>query len=283
MDRSLPPPNRDCLAGMSGRLSDAEFRRASELVYRTCGIALKDGKQDLVKARLGRRLRILGLSNFKEYFDYVESDRHGSELAEMLDLITTHKTQFFRDNQHFECLRRLLAEGWPGQTSLRFWYAGCSTGEEPYSLAMVLAEALPDLDRRDVRILATDLCRPALEQAETGGYAGSEICGLPSDLRGRYFSPLGGETWVIKDRVRKLVTFGRLNLIGRWPMRGPFHAVFCRNVMIYFDRPTRESLIQRFWNLLDHGGFLFVGFSESLTGLQHRFKYVQPAVYRKQD
>ncbi len=275
------PPSLDSLVGMPTRLTESEFRKLAELVYRVCGIHLRDGKQDLVKARLGRRLRALGLSSFTEYCAHLEADTSGAELAELVDLITTNKTQFFRDSAHFEFLKRRIQDGWPAGSRLRFWCAGCSTGAEPYSLAMILEEALGDLSGRDLRILATDICRPVLEQAATGEYAAADLAEVPAPLLQRYFTPIDEGVWRVQDRIRKVVTFARLNLIEHWPMRGPFQAVFCRNVMIYFDRPTREELVNRFWRLLDEGGFLFVGFSESLTGLQHRFRYVQPAVYIK--
>jgi chemotaxis protein methyltransferase CheR len=283
MGSTANPPCLETLVGVPVRLTEAEFRHLAELVYRVCGIHLRDGKQDLVKARLGRRLRALGLTSFSEYFTYLQNDPSGTELAEMVDLITTNKTQFFRDAAHFDFLHRRLEEGWPAGSRLRFWCAGCSTGAEPYTLAMVLAETLGDLAGRDLRILATDICRPVLEQAASGEYAAADLADVPPSLVDRYFTCTNRQEglWRVKDRLRKVITFARLNLIESWPMRGPFQAVFCRNVMIYFDRPTREELVNRFWQLLDKGGFLFVGFSESLTGLRHRFEYVQPAVYRK--
>ncbi len=263
-------------------LSQEDFTRVSQLIYRTCGIHLKDGKQDLVKARLGRRLRGLGLSTFEEYFDLVENDASGVELAEMVDLLTTNKTEFFRDLVHFDFTKReILPLCASIDARIRFWCAGCSTGQEPYSLAIVAREFFRDLSRRDFKILATDICRPALDSALEGKFAETDMDGMPAEFRTRYFSSTEPGFVRVASALRELIHFARLNLMEQWPMKGPFQLIMCRNVMIYFDRVTREELVGRFWNLLSPGGYLMVGLSESLTGMRHRFKYVQPAVYRK--
>ncbi|MFZ0430496.1 MAG: protein-glutamate O-methyltransferase CheR [Acidobacteriota bacterium] len=261
-------------------LTEREFDRVSRLIYRACGIHLKEGKQDLVKARLGRRLRALGLESFDEYFDRVEEEPSGHELAEMVDLLTTNKTEFFRDPVHFEFIRREILTRYTNvDERLRFWCAGCSYGQEPYSLAVILSESFRDLNRRDCKILATDICRPALSWAVEGKYAESEMEGMSGTYRSRYFPVSEPGYLQASPGLRKLILFARLNLIESWPMKGPFQLIMCRNVMIYFDRKTREELIGRFWRLLSPGGFLMVGLSESLTGMKHDFKYVQPAVY----
>lgn len=263
-------------------LSERDFARVSHLIYRICGIHLKDGKQDLVKARLGRRLRSLGLATFEEYFDLVEGDASGLELAEMVDLLTTNKTEFFRDPVHFEFTRReILPLCKRLDTRIRFWCAGCSTGQEPYSLAVVAKEFFGDLARRDFKILATDICRPALNCAREGKFAETDMDGMPAELRAQYFPRTEPGFVQATSALRELIHCARLNLMERWPMKGPFQLIMCRNVMIYFDRTTREELVTRFWNLLSPGGYLMVGLSESLTGMRHQFKYVQPAVYRK--
>ncbi|MEJ2146099.1 MAG: CheR family methyltransferase [Acidobacteriota bacterium] len=263
-------------------MSNEEFERVSHLVYRICGIHLKEGKQDLVKARLGRRLRALGLTTFQRYFDLVEGDASGVELAEMVDLLTTNKTEFFRDLVHFEFAKReILPRCSQRDARIRLWCAGCSTGQEPYSLAIVVKEFFRDLHARDIKILATDICRPALNSALAGEYAEVEMEGMPVEFRTRYFPRTERGSVQAAPVLRELIHFARLNLMDRWPMKGPFQLIMCRNVMIYFDRVTREDLVDRFWNLLSPGGYLMVGLSESLTGIRHQFKYVQPAVYRK--
>ncbi len=266
---------------LSLELSEAQFEKISRVVYRLCGINLRHGKEELVKARLTKRLRALKLGSFEEYMKYLERDRSGQELAIMIDTLTTNKTSFFRESQHFEYLRQRVL---PGLTSdrIRFWSAGCSSGEEPFSLAIVLREALPEVDQRDVRILATDISEDMLETARAAVYEEEKLGDVPAQLLQKYFTRVSHKPvrkYRVKDEVRGLVRLAKLNLIESWPIRGPFDAIFCRNVMIYFDQPTRERLVQRFWELLRPGGHLFVGHSESLRASQHQFAYVQPAVY----
>jgi len=267
----------------SFELSEKEFARVIRMVYDRVGIHLKDGKQDLVKARLSKRVKALGLESYNAYLDFVESDKTGQELAELIDQITTNKTQFFRDAEHFQFMRAQLFPRLNRESRrVRFWCAGCSYGQEPYTLSMALREAVQDIDAMDLRILATDICRPALEGAQQGAYDETEVEGISPELLSKYFVRTKDGNFEAKQSLKKLITFARLNLMEKWPMKGPFQAILCRNVMIYFDRPTRENLISRFWELLVPGGYFFVGGSESLTGLTQPFKYVRPAVYVKQ-
>jgi chemotaxis protein methyltransferase CheR len=261
-------------------LSDADFARVAELTHRVAGINLQRGKEGLVRARLARRVRAHGLDGFPAYLALVESERTGTELREMIDALTTNKTSFFREAQHFDFLRTTLLPARDGRR-MRVWSAGCSSGEEPYTLGMVLRDALPASEAEASRILATDISDRVLARAQEAVYPAELLAELPADLRRRHFTPAGADGHRVADPVRRLVRFARLNLMGSWPMRGPFDAIFCRNVMIYFDKPTQARLVARFWELLAPGGHLFVGHSESLTGLEHRFAYVQPAVYVK--
>jgi chemotaxis protein methyltransferase CheR len=204
----------------------------------------------------------------------------------MLDEISTNETEFFREPAHFgyltdEVLPSLVRRG---TRRLRIWSAGCSSGEEAYSLAITLCESLSDLAQWDAKILATDLSTRAIARARRGIYDEQCLGGVPVEARRIYFRRAdvkGGTAFRIAEPVRRLVDFARHNLMGDWPMSGPFDAIFCRNVMIYFDKPTRESLVNRFWELLAPGGVLFIGYSESLSGLKHRFRYDQPAVYER--
>lgn len=265
-------------------LNPKQFTVISEQVHRLAGIRLPVGKEGLVQARLSKRLRALKLESFDDYLQRVESDRTGAELALMIDLLTTNKTSFFRESQHFDFLRdEILPPLAASREPLRIWSAACSTGEEPYTIAMVLREALPDIDRKDLRVLATDISERVLNQARAGEYARSTLADVPAALLNRYYEPVAGKADFRRaaSSLRRLIRFARLNLMDPWPMRGPFQVIFCRNVMIYFDRPTQQKLVQRFWELLEPGGHLLVGHSESLTALDHRFDYVQPATYRK--
>ena len=266
-------------------LSGSQFDIIRSFLHQTCGIKLHEGKESLVKSRLMKRLRVLGLSSFEKYIEYLKSDFSGSERRAAIDALTTNKTSFFRENEHFTFLRsrivpRLAAE----RRQIRIWSAGCSSGEEPYSIAMALKEELSDIARRDVRILATDISARVLKVAQEAIYDSDEIRAIPADLLQKNFTCTRvrpTRVYRVIEDVRKMVRFAQLNLMANWPMKGPFDAIFCRNVMIYFERPTQQWLVQRFWQLLESGGYLLVGHSERLTGTAHKFRYVRPATYVK--
>lgn len=264
-------------------LNQQQFAKISTLVYRTAGINLKQGKEALVRARLMKRLRALGIERVEDYFDHIESAEGSLEIGQLIDVMTTNKTSFFREMDHFVFLREQVLPKLPHQR-LRFWSSACSSGEEPYSLAILLQEHLPDLKHRDVRILATDLSRRMLEKARQAVYPRAVIDELPSPQYARYFTTAARgrtENCRVAGPATELVRLAQLNLMEPWPMKGPFQVVFCRNVMIYFDRSTQEELINRFWELIEPGGYLFVGHSEGLSSVKHRFRYVRPAVYQK--
>ncbi|CAB1059686.1 Chemotaxis protein methyltransferase CheR (EC [Olavius sp. associated proteobacterium Delta 1] len=268
---------------MSMQLSSKDFHRISEIVYRSCGINLKPGKEALVRSRLMKRLRAQRIFGVQAYLDYIESPDGSHELALFIDAMTTNKTSFFRESEHFNYLRDHVL---PGLTShrLRFWSAACSSGEEPYTLAIWLKEHMPDIDKKDALILATDISKRMLEKAHLAVYPANTLKSLPSPQFKKYFNRLNGQdagSYRITDEVRKMVRLAWLNLMESWPMKGPFNVIFCRNVMIYFDRPTQQQLINRFWELLEPGGFLFVGHSEGLSAINHKFRYMRPATYRK--
>ncbi|RMF93557.1 MAG: protein-glutamate O-methyltransferase CheR [Nitrospinota bacterium] len=270
---------------VSPELTKRQFQQISEQVYRLCGIYLPAGKEGLVKSRLMKRLRALRLQSFDQYLHYIEQDRSGQELVAMVEVLTTNKTSFFREAQHFDYLRRYVFPTMrhPSQR-VRFWSAGCSSGEEPFSLAIVLCEAFPDIAQRDIRILATDIATRMLQKAREAIYEQDVLREVPAILLQKYFTCIRYQpprAYRLNDTVRALVRFARLNLMDPWPMKGPFDVIFCRNVMIYFDRPTQQRLVQRFWELLKPGGYLLVGHSESLSAIVHPFRYVQPAVYVK--
>ena len=266
-------------------LAEAQLDKIISLVKSMSGINLNDGKKELVKARLGKRLRSLNMNSFDDYIDYVRDDSSG-ELTAMLDAISTNLTNFFRESDHFDFF---AANVFPkivknGTRRMRVWSAGCSTGEEPYSIAITMAENITDFQNWDARILATDLSTKVLETASKGSYPAKRLADMPAQWRKNYFTvnkSSGQEIYTAKESIRKRITFGHLNLMKEWPMKGPFDVIFCRNVMIYFDKPTRAKLVERYWDLLGHGGILFIGHSESLTGIQHKFRYIQPTVYAK--
>ncbi len=263
------------------------FDRVSALMYDISGVNLTEGKKELVRARLNKRLRALGWVSYRQYLSFVESEGGREELARMVDVLTTNKTSFFRELPHFEFLRDQVFPAFQdGRRPLRIWSAGCSSGEEPYSLAIFIRQFIKDVDRLDIRILGTDLSRRVLARAREGIYGEAQLEDIPPRLRARSFLPVSdagseGGLYRVRDEIRSMVSLAPLNLMGPWPMRGPFDLIMCRNVMIYFDRATRERLIDRFTRLLPTGGYLMVGHSESLNGLSHELEYIQPAVYRK--
>lgn len=277
------------LTGDITELTDREFEKISDLVKNLCGINLHQGKKELVKARLNKRLRALNLSNFDDYIAHIRADASGDELITMLDAISTNLTSFFRENGHFEhlaqtVLPQIVANRAGARGRLRIWSAGCSSGEEPYTIAIVLHETIQDLAAWDAKILATDLSTKVLAKAVEGVFNADRLRGIPGAIVQRHFTCVQTKperVFRVQDSLRRLISFARLNLLEAWPMTGPFDIIFCRNVMIYFDKPTQTRLIDRFWNLLGPAGILYVGHSESLAGVKHRFEYVRPTVYRK--
>ena len=271
-------------------LSDTLFQRFSDLVYRECGINLHEGKKALLQARLNKRMRTTGFSSYEDYFEYITSKSNAEELIHFLDCISTNLTYFFREPQHFDLLDKLVPELLEKRKAersnrIRIWSAGCSTGEEPYSLAMRVLDHLDGSQKYDFRILATDISTRALSIAVNGIYAEEKIQKVPDNYQKHYFRKVnsGGDRaeYEVAPNLKSIITFRRLNLKESFPFKGPFDYVFCRNVMIYFDKKTQEALIQKIANYLSSGGYLFVGHSESLMGLSHPLSYVRPAVYRK--
>ena len=276
-------------AAMHGpSLSEADFGFLRSFVYEHCGISLGEHKRQLVQGRLVRRLRAMKLRDFSEYCELLRRDPQG-ELGELASAISTNVTAFFRESHHFDLLADELLPRWIAEKKnggrLRIWSAGCATGEEPYTLAMVLAEALEKHGGNvDAKILATDLSPQALETARKGVYPVERLEGVSAERRRRWF--LRGEGQYdqyacVHPRLRELVSILPLNLLHDWPMQGPFDAIFCRNVVIYFDKPTKQRLFQRYAGLLPEGGYLFLGHSESMYGLNDNFDLMGRTVYRK--
>ncbi|WP_243047610.1 protein-glutamate O-methyltransferase [Dyella sp. RRB7] len=277
------------VAGMNGpTLGDSEFSFLRAFVYEHCGISLGEHKRQLVQGRLLRRLRALKLRDFQGYCELLRRDPH-AELGELASAISTNVTAFFRESHHFDLLTNELLPRWLAEKKhggrLRIWSAGCATGEEPYTLAIVLAEALEKHGGNvDAKILATDLSPQALETARKGVYPIERLEGVSTERRRRWFLRGEGEYdqyACVHPRLRELVSILPLNLLHDWPMQGPFDAIFCRNVVIYFDKPTKQRLFQRYAGLLPEGGYLFLGHSESMYGLNDSFDLMGRTVYRK--
>ncbi|MDD2763110.1 MAG: protein-glutamate O-methyltransferase CheR [Opitutaceae bacterium] len=272
------------------RASDYEFIR--HLVYERSRIDLGPDKRELVSARLGKRVRATRFASIADYCLFLRSEAPEDEVANLIDAVSTNHTYFFRESSHFDFLRTVALPDLAGRRrqtywpQLRLWSAACSSGEEPYSLAIVLAEALPALAADwSWRIEATDISRRVLAQAQAAIYDEKAVSRMPPDIIQRYFQrgygPQEGN-YRAKRFLQERVFFAQLNLVGdALPFSEPFQVIFCRNVMIYFDRPTQEELVHRLARQLVPGGYLFVGHSESLTGVRHPLQSVHPAVYRR--
>jgi chemotaxis protein methyltransferase CheR len=267
-------------------LTDVEFKRLRELVHERTGIALSEGKREMLYGRLARRLRKLNLTSFGNYCDLVEQDASG-ELQELTNAITTNLTSFFREHHHFETL---AGEALPqveaarsGTRRIRLWSAGCSTGEEPYSLAIVVREMLAHLPEWDIKLLATDIDSKVVATAAEGVYAADRFVGPQTERLGNWFAPVAARPGfnAASPELKSLITFKQLNLLDPWPMKGPFDVIFCRNVVIYFDKATQRTLFDRMAELQQPGGWLFIGHSESLLNVTRRYKLAGRTIYRR--
>ncbi|MGM0586704.1 MAG: CheR family methyltransferase [Pseudomonadota bacterium] len=264
-------------------MSDAEFARIADKVLSVAGIVLKEHKRQMVYTRLSRRLRALGMTSFTDYLDLLDGPEGRAELVEFSNAVTTNLTSFFREAHHFDHLREEVLEPLrrAGRTRLRLWSAGCSTGEEPYSIAMTVQQLGARMTGADLRILATDLDTSVLSRAEAGVYPEARLQDAPGELRARGCRRRGpGEVEMARE-LRAMIVFRRLNLLGDWPFRGPFDAIFCRNVLIYFDAATKAALVRRFAQALTEDGVLYLGHSESLLGEHPLLHSEGRTIYRR--
>ncbi|MFZ5774744.1 MAG: CheR family methyltransferase [Thermodesulfobacteriota bacterium] len=270
-------------------ISNGEFEQIRTLVYQRFGINLTDQKRALVVGRLQKLVRDEGFASFQEYHDHVARDTTGAALDKLVNRISTNYTYFYRESAHFDyfsqfslpnVVARLKQQN---SRDLRIWSAGCSSGEEPYMLAMLLMEHFgADYGFWNGGVLATDISDRVLTQARQGIYLHEQVERMPPALFHKYFVKQGEGQWSVCDRLRREVTFRRFNLMNKqFPFKKPFHVIFCRNVMIYFDKETRDGLIRRFYDFLEPGGYLFIGHSETIGRQQTMFRYLQPAAYQR--
>ena len=264
--------------------SAENFRHIAALLYELAGITLSDSKATLVYSRLAKRVRLLRMSSFDEYCALVASPQGETERSAMLNALTTNLTRFYREPHHFEHLREHvvvpMAARLRAGERLRIWSAGCSTGQEPYTIALTILSAIPNAADLDVKILATDIDSNVLAHGRAGVYSDDHVEPIPAALRDRWMVR-EGEDWRVNETARSLVTFNSLNLIGSWPMKGPFQAIFCRNVVIYFDEPTQDKIWSRMLPLLEPGGRLYIGHSERLGASTNAFVGDGLTVHRK--
>jgi chemotaxis protein methyltransferase CheR len=261
--------------------SDADFRNLVQLARDYAGIALADNKRNLVYTRVSRRLRALGLSTFRDYREYLAS--HQDELESFINAISTNLTKFFRESHHFDHFRSNVVIPFGAKRGrFRVWSAGCSTGEEPYTIAAVIRREIANPAACDLRILATDIDTDVLAKAARGEYPLRGMEDVPREYRDFFQrGSRDAETVLASEDLRSMITFRRLNLIAPWPFSGKFDAIFCRNVMIYFDAETKTDLITRFIEALHPGGWLYIGHSESLLGSHPNLQLVGRTIYRR--
>ncbi len=274
---------------IGNQLTDKEFKQFSKLIYEQTGIYMKPEKKALLNARLGKRLRICKLGSFKSYYKFILSpEQKNGEFVYFLDSVSTNFTSFFREISHFEFLTNTvlpeLASKHQHNRECFFWSSAASSGEEPYTLAMVLQDFAQTRPGFSFKILATDISTKVLSAAAKGVYDLSQTSKTPPDILRRYFQKGVGNssgTVRVKDKVKRHVQFQRFNLMDDFLWREEMDVIFCRNVMIYFDRPTQGRLIQKFYKCLSRGGYLFIGHSESISGVKHDFVQVEATTYKK--
>lgn len=267
-------------------ITTKEFEQIVKYVKGYCGLDLTE-KRHLVEGRLQNVLAQLNMASFSEYFKHVTADQTGQAVVDLLNKVTTNHTFFLREIDHFNFFRDTVLPYLATAATnkdLRIWSAGCSTGEEPYTLAMIIADYFKTQKSFwDSRILATDISRRALQTAANANYSAEQVAVLPDYWKKLYFTKTGPESYTVSDVIHREVVFRAFNLTDPvFPFKKKFHVIFCRNVMIYFDMPTKETLIQKFYDCTEPGGYLFIGHAESINREKTKYKYVMPAVYRKE-
>ena len=281
LNQDTPPVKAN---GREFQMSKKNFNNISEVIYKHAGIVLKDIKEDMVYSRLSRRIRQTGCRGFDDYLS-LALKQEGAEFVHFVNAMTTNLTSFFRESHHFDFIKNVAIPEWKSDTkrkNLRIWSAGSSTGEEAYSIAITLSGNLPD--HWDTKILATDIDTNVVVKGRSGVYAENRVSSLSPKLVSQYFDKVavdGTHNLQIKKSLRDMTFFKPLNLLKAWPMSGLFEMIVCRNVVIYFDKPTQKVLFNRFADLLVPGGYLVIGHSESMYNLSDRFTSIGNTVYRK--
>jgi len=283
-----PPNHRRAPAVPDGEFAFSwdDFHKIAALVHGEAGIMLPESKVNLVYSRLAKRLRTIGLRSFRDYCALVESADGADERQAMIAAMTTNVTRFFRESHHFDHLASavlpdLIAAARRG-AKIRLWSSACSSGEEPYSMALTLLNAMPDAGDHDILILASDIDTEILARAEDGSYPAARLGDIPVALRGKWLETDRGQArFRFGNAVRKLIRFRQLNLLRDWPLRADYHVIFCRNVMIYFDQPTQNRIWSRFAERMTPGGHLYIGHSERIGGGDLPFSLVAQTTYRR--
>ena len=266
-------------------LTASDFKKLAALIHGEAGIVINEGKANLVYSRLVKRLRAVGLRSFRQYCELVQSSAGAEERVAMIAAMTTNVTRFFREGHHFDHLRTLLepmVSSARAGKKIRIWSSACSSGEEPYSIAMTLLDVMPNAADHDVLILATDIDPNMVARGMEGRYRAANVTDVPRALRDRWMETegRGSDTVTMSQQVRSLIRFKELNLLSKWPMEGKFDIIFCRNVMIYFDEPTQDTIWTKFAKILNPRGTLFIGHSERIALEKHPFDLVAQTTYR---
>jgi len=266
------------------KINDNEFNEIVSYVRNNYGVNLEK-KRPLIEGRLGLHLYTLGYDNFKDYFEFAKKDPTKQEMGTMIARLTTNHTYFMREEQHFKYFNNTILR-WIDEDlkekDLRIWSAGCSSGPEPYTLSMVILDHYETVPARpNTVVLASDISGKVLSEGRKGIYKAAQLEELPERWLKKYFVSIGDDQWQVNDKLRKNVAYKKINLLDNFDVKKPFHVIFCRNVMIYFDNPTKEELVQKFFDAMIPGGFLIIGHSESLSVLKQNFDYLRPSIYRK--
>jgi chemotaxis protein methyltransferase CheR len=268
-------------------MTDKEFNLLRDFAKNQFGISLNDEKKSLVYSRLRTTLIEKGFDTFTEYYEYLTHDKTDNAVTVFIDKVTTNHTFFMREVDHFDYFRDtvlpFIAETWGKQKDLRIWCAGCSSGEEPNTLQMIIQDYFKAKNEKwDTQLLATDISTQMLDKAVMSIYSSESIATIPERWRKEYFKPYDAVNQAVAEDIKKHIVYRRFNLMDdRYPFKKPFQVIFCRNVMIYFDNKTRDEVVEKFYNMTEQGGYLFIGHSESLNHTGTKYKYTMPAVYRR--
>lgn len=263
------------------QMMDSDYTFISDLIYQHTGIVLEDKKRDMVYGRVSRRLRALDINDFKSYCQLLQQANNEEELLQLINAITTNLTRFFRERHHLDHLHETLKNlSNNKQDRIRIWSAGCSSGMEPYSIAMVMHDAIPHIKRTDAKILATDIDTGMIAHGIQGVYKLDDIEGIDNKYKAMTDTQPDGQSVQMQDKLQELISFKQLNLMHQWPMKGPFDAIFCRNVVIYFDTETKHRIFRRMAELLKPGGFLYIGHSESMKDIDE-FTLIGQTIYQR--
>jgi len=278
-------PRPGAAAGMNSGMTSSDLVAFQNLLYRKSGIVLNDSKKALVESRVTQRLRALNMDSYGGYLQFLDEDKSGEELVQLIDVISTNITNFFREPDHFEMLESTL-EKWTaqGMQHVRIWSAACSTGEEPYTIAMTVDKLVQER-RLDLKILATDISTRVLAHAKAGVYQEDRLTSIPDHLKAKHFRIQPGQgkkQYAVSNQLKRLMMFHRLNFtVFPYPINGIFDVIFCRNAMIYFDRDLRMKMVREFARLLKPGGLLMIGHAETLIGLENQYRTIKPSIYQR--